>query len=172
MSKNNGRGPPKGSQNHFKHGVVALKNAIKRRTRRGRSLIDRRSAAGKHAVAMRDELIADQGGTDNLSVAKLALIEMVARDVYFLDECDKRIMRWLHTVIPAEEAKVIQKGRLAYGLRKHPRQIATMYGYRSSVAKNLASNLLALGLEKVKPPPKTLEQLLSEDDEETEGGPA
>jgi hypothetical protein len=44
-------------------------------------------------MAMREELIADQGGVDNLSVAKLALIEMIARDVYFPDECARRARR-------------------------------------------------------------------------------
>jgi hypothetical protein len=72
--------------------------------RKGRSLIDRRSTAGRNAFAMREELILDQGGADNLSVAKLALIEMIARDTYFLDECDRKIFRVIHKVSVLERA--------------------------------------------------------------------
>jgi hypothetical protein len=176
MSSSNGKalekrrgGAPKGSQNHLTHGLAAFRNGVKRRTRRGRSLIDRRSAAGKHAVAMRDELIADQGGTDNLSVAKLALIEMIARDVYFLDECDKRIMKAIYEKTRAE-ATADEKKRTML-MKRHPGAIGKMYSYRSPVARNLASNLLALGLEKAPPKQKTLEEILSEStQEETEGG--
>ena len=73
-------GAPLGSQNGLRHGIVAFRNEIKRRTRRGRSLIERRSTAGRNAFAMREELILDMGGAGSLSVAKPALIEMIARD--------------------------------------------------------------------------------------------
>jgi hypothetical protein len=66
-------GAPLGSQNGLPHGIVAFKNEIKRRTRRGRSLIERRSTAGRNAVAMREELISDTGGADNLSVVKVGI---------------------------------------------------------------------------------------------------
>jgi hypothetical protein len=55
MSKQNGKqpvGPPSGSQNSLTHGVIAFRNQVKRRARRGRSLIDRRSTAGRNAVAI------------------------------------------------------------------------------------------------------------------------
>ena len=69
-----------GSQNGLSHGIVAFKNEIERSTRRGRSLIDRRGAAGRNAFAMREQLILDMGGAGSPWVAKLALIEMIARD--------------------------------------------------------------------------------------------
>ena len=97
-------GPPKGNQNALSHGLVAFRNGVHRRARRGRSLIDRRSAAGRNAFAMREELIRDQGGVENLSVAKLALIEMIARDTYFLDETDRRIFRAIYKLSPKEKA--------------------------------------------------------------------
>ena len=50
-----------GSQNGLRHGIVAFKNEIKRSTRRGRSLIDRRGTAGRNALAMREELILGYG---------------------------------------------------------------------------------------------------------------
>src|SRR4029453_1761679 len=52
------------------HGLVAFQNKIHRRTRRGRSLIDRRSAAGKKAVAIDDKLLADLGGHKKLLTGK------------------------------------------------------------------------------------------------------
>src|SRR4029434_2954458 len=98
MASSNGKGAPKGNQNRLSHGLVAFQNKIHRRSRRGRSLIDRRSAAGKNAVAIGDELLRDLGGEENCSTAKLMLIEMVRRDVYFCDEIDKRIFRYLYKV--------------------------------------------------------------------------
>jgi hypothetical protein len=153
-------GANKGNTSAETHGLVTFGNAVKRRTKRGRSLIDRRTAAGQNAFAMREELISDQGGSDNLSVAKLALIEMICRDVYFLDECDRRIFRAIYKV--SQQEKVLEKiGRL-----KNPKLIGVLYGYRQGVARNLASNLLALGLEKVASPAKTLEEILSEDEKD------
>jgi len=122
-------GPPKGSQNGLSHGVVAFRNQVKRRSKRGRSLIDRRCAAGKNAVAMREELIADQGGAEHLSVARLALIEMIARDVYFLDESDRRIFKAIYAV----NQQVKKMG----GKIRDPKLIGTLYGYRQGIARNL-----------------------------------
>jgi hypothetical protein len=106
---------------------------------------------------MREELIADQGGAENLSVAKLALIEVIARDVYFLDETDRRIFRAIYKAGRREKAEE----RL--GKMKNPRFIAVLYGYRNGVARNLVANLALLGLEKVKRE-KTLEEILNEPD--------
>jgi hypothetical protein len=148
-------GAPKGSQNGLSHGIVAFKNQVKRRAHRGRSVIDRRSAAGKNAVAFQQELIVDQGGADNLSAAKLALIELIGRDTYFCDEIDRRIF---HTMYKINQVNPNSK---RYGVKG----LATLYGYRNTIARNLASNLLALGLEKVPPRQKTLAEILSEDEE-------
>jgi hypothetical protein len=158
MSSSNGRGAPKGNQNRLTHGLVKFENQVRRRTRRGRSLIDRRSTAGRNAFAMREELILDQGGAENLSVAKLALIEMIARDVYFLDECDRRIFRVIHKASGQEKA-LAKLGKI-----KNPKLIGVLYSYRAGVARNLASNLQMLGLEKIKRE-KTLEEILNEPDE-------
>jgi hypothetical protein len=152
------RGAPDGNQNALTHGLVALQNKIRRRSRRGRSLIDRRSAAGKNAVAIGDQLLADLGGEANCSTAKLMLIEMVRRDVYFLDETDKRIFRYLY--------QVGQDPILGIKAKQSAKLVGTLYGYRQGVARNLASNLLALGLEKAPPKVKSLEEILEEDENE------
>ena len=139
------------------HGIVAFDNSVKARVRRGRSLIDRRSAAGKHAVAIRMELIADHGGTENLSIAKLALIELIARDVYFCDEVDARIFQAIYKANQITKAK---------GQIKNPKFVHLLYSYRAGVVQNLAKNLLALGLEKKPPPQKSLAEIIAESESE------
>src|SRR5262245_19375791 len=153
-------GAPKGNKNNLRHGALALRSEIHRRTRRGRSLIDRRSAAGKNAVAVGDQLLADLGGEANCSTAKLMLIEMIRRDVYFLDETDRRIFKAIYKF--AETEKVLLK----LGKVKNPKLIGTMYGYRAGIARNLASNLLALGLERAPPPQKSLAEIIAESESE------
>ena len=77
MDDSNGkrpRGAPIGNQNALSHGVVAYRNQYKRQRHR-RSLIDRRTAAGKNAVAVRDEILRDLGGADGLAATKLVLIQ-------------------------------------------------------------------------------------------------
>ena len=120
------------ARQYVNHGLIALEGEVHRRTRRGRSLIDRRCSAGKNAMEFRNRLIRDQGGMDNLSAARLAVIELAARDAYYLDEQDRRIMKALKELPQANSPKVV----------------ATLYGYRSAVANNLANNLQRLGLEK------------------------
>src|SRR5678816_166793 len=71
-------GPPPGSQNGLSHGIIAFKNRANRIGKRGKSVIDQRTTSGQNAIAMRNDLIQERGGTDNLSVAQLAMIEMVA----------------------------------------------------------------------------------------------
>jgi hypothetical protein len=151
-------GAPDPVANATSHGVIAFRNQVKRRSRRGRSLIDRRSAAGKNAVAIGDQLLADLGGEANCSTAKLMLIEMVRRDVYFCDEIDRRIFKYIYdanTQLPQS--------------KKNPKYISTLYSYRQGVVNNLSRNLLALGLEKAPPKQKSLEEILAEDEGEGQG---
>jgi hypothetical protein len=46
--------------------------------------------------------------------------------------------------------------------------VGTLYGYRTAVVNNLSRNLLALGLEKAPPKVKSLEEILSEGENEEE----
>jgi hypothetical protein len=151
------KGAPKGNRNAESHGLVAFRNGVRRRTRRGRSLIDRRSAAGKNAVAVGDALLADLGGEENCSTAELMLIEMIRRGTYYLDEQDKRIFRYIYDANTKTPSP-----------KKNPRYIAQLYSYRAGIANDLARNLLALGLEKKPPKQKTLDEILAEDENETE----
>jgi hypothetical protein len=154
------RGAPKGNTNGEKHGVVTLQNQIKRRRRKGRTLIDRRSTAGRNAVTVKAKLIADLGGEENLSVAKLVILEMIARDVFYLDECDRRIFKAIDRV-NAE----VRRNKIKL---KNPKMIGIMYAYRSGVAKNLASNLALIGLERQMPKPKTLQEILADEQSSAE----
>jgi hypothetical protein len=152
------RGGQNGNQNRLTHGLVAFQNKVKRRSRRGRSLIDRRSAAGKNAVAIGDQLLADLGGEANVSTQQLMLIEMVRRDVYFLDEIDQRTFRFIYKVTVEQPDKA----------KRNPKFIGELYGYRTAVVNNLSKNLLALGLEKAPPKQKTLDEILAEDESESD----
>ena len=67
---------------------------------------------------------------------------MIARDVYFLDECDRRIFKAIYKIGAQEKALEV------LGKTKSPKVIGLLYSYHQGVARNLASNLLALGLEK------------------------
>jgi hypothetical protein len=165
-SNGNGKrmGPPWGNQNRLTHGIVAFQNRYQRQRHR-RSLIDRRTKAGQNAVAVRDEILRDLGGAEGLAATKLVLVELIARDVYFCDEIDRRIFRAIYKV--AAKEKALEK----LGKTKSPQMIATLYSYRQTAANNLARNLQALGLEKAPPKQKTLQEILSEPEEsdETEG---
>ena len=149
-------GAPDPGANRTTHGIVRFGAQVKERARRGRSLIDRRSTAGKNAVAVRDEILRDLGGAEGLAATKLVLVEMIARDVYFLDECDRRIFKAIYKV-SAQERALEKLGKI-----KNPKFIGVLYSYRQGVARNLASNLQALGLEKAPPKQKTLEEILNE----------
>jgi hypothetical protein len=151
-------GPPKGNQNRLTHGLVKFEKEVKRRSRRGRSLIDRRSTAGRNAVAIGDQLLADLGGEENVSTAKLMLIEMVRRDVYFLDEQDRRIFKYIYDANTKQPQS-----------KKNPKYISQLYSYRQGAANNLSRNLLALGLEKAPPRTKSLQEILDEPEESDHG---
>jgi hypothetical protein len=99
--------------------------------------------------------LADLGGEENCSTAKLMLIEMVRRDVYFCDEIDRRIFRFIY------KANTDQPEKAKYSAKF----VGRLYSYRTTVVNNLSRNLRALGLEKAPPKQKTLEEILNEPDE-------
>ncbi len=147
-------GPPKGSHNAERHGLLTLRNSIRKRTRRGRSFIDLRSGSGRNAVAIQAGLIADLGGMEHISTAQKLLIELVGRHVYLLDETDHRIVQ-----VCKEWPK----------LKKSPKGMAALYSYRQPITSNISRNLLALGLEKKPPPQKPPWEEILADDNEQEG---
>jgi hypothetical protein len=147
------RGAPRGNTNGETHGLQTLRNSIRKRSKRGRSFIDLRCASGRNAAAIQAGLIADLGGLEHISTAQKVLVELVGRDVYLLDETDQRIVK---------ACKEWPK------LKNSPKGMATLYGYRVPIIGSNSRNLLALGLDKRPPPAKSLEEILSEDEQEAE----
>src|SRR5580704_17817802 len=76
-----GKGTPKRSR----HGLDALKARVKIR---GLSAIDRRTSAGKELILWRSELLKDLGGEENISIQRLALVDMAVRTRLFLSHID------------------------------------------------------------------------------------
>ena len=71
--------------------------------------------------------IRDLSGAEGLAATKLVLVEMIARDVYFL-ECDRRIFKAIYKV-SAKEREVEKLGKI-----KNPKLIV-VYSYRQGVAR-------------------------------------
>jgi hypothetical protein len=152
----NGRGAPKGNSNHESHGIVTFENAVKRRRRRGRSLIDRRSGIGQEALRIQAAYVEDLGGESALTTGQRVVLGLLGQNLYLLGETDKRINRAVKN-LPA--------------LKNSPKGMAILYSYRGAIENNIIRNLTMLGLERKPKPQKTLEEILSEStEEETEGG--
>ena len=115
------------SRNYVKHGICKLQ---RRQKQRRNGPIDRRTRAGKNALRVQAGLIADQGGADNITTATLVLIEVIARDVAYLDEIDSRIF------------EVLKKYPMA---RKNPKSLHTFYSFRQPVLNSLNRNIALLG---------------------------
>ena len=91
VDPDNPRGAPKGSRNRETHGLVTLQNAVSRRTRRGRSLIDRRNRIGQEALAIQAAYVDDLGGESALTTGQRVVLNLLAQNLYLLGEPDKRI---------------------------------------------------------------------------------
>ena len=89
------------------------------------------------------------------------LVEMVRRDVYFLDEIDRRIFKAIYKLSAKER-------RLKLKARSRPESDRPALRLPPDRSQNLARNLLALGLEKAPPKQKTFEEILSEPEESDE----
>jgi hypothetical protein len=77
---------------------------------------------------------------------------------------DRRIFAALHK-LRATEVHLIQSKKV-----RNPKVIWLLYGYRQPIARNLASNLMALGLTKAPPKVKTLDEILSEEEDGNDYG--
>ena len=112
--------------------------------------------AAQHAIAVQRGITTDLGGEDNVSTATKVLIEVVGRNIAFLDETDRRIF------------KVIGKYPKA---KNDPKFLSTLYGYRAPIIDRITKSLIAIGLDKIPVPTKTLEQLLGEVDDDPNADP-
>jgi len=119
---------------YTRHGLNALMVRVKLR---GFKAIDRRMVAARRALAWRRELLEDLGGEAAVSAAQLALVEVATRTRLYLDHCD--------AVLLARESLVVRGRRLL-----------PLVEQRQKLADGLLRTLLALGLERRKPPVPSL----------------
>jgi|SRR5215813_8579791 len=148
-------GPPRGSQNHKTHGLVALQSGIKRRVRRGRDRIDKRTNEGKEALSMRAGAIADRGGLDNLSTVELGVVVAYSE------------AWWLRAMVVRSIAAYLKKKP---HLRDNPHALRTLFEMADRADSKVIDYSKLLGLEKKPPPQKSLEQILNEDEPKETGG--
>ncbi len=80
-----GRSGPPGNANARKHGAHSLKQAVKAL---GARAIDRRTATGRALAEWRADLLADLGGTGNVSTQEIALLEEAVKTKLILDSID------------------------------------------------------------------------------------
>lgn len=118
------RGTPKGSKSHESHGIVTLRNSIRKRSKRGWSFIDMRSNYGQNAVAVQAGLIAELSGIEHISIAEKVIVELVGQDLFLLNEIDQHTVNYIKK-LPS--------------IRNNPRAVAQLYSYRAPIVSNLAS---------------------------------
>jgi hypothetical protein len=148
MSSSNGKplgkrsgGAPKGNSHALTHGLVALRNEIKRRTRRGRDRIDKRTAEGKEALEMRSGVITDRGGLDNLTTVEFGVIVGYSE------------AWWLRAMQYRATSDYLKKNPHR---RSSPAVIAKLVEYASRADNNVAKYSQLHGHDKKPPPAKSL----------------
>jgi hypothetical protein len=139
-------GAPKGNVNGFKHGLSMIEDRrTQKRLPRGKDKRDR--------LALVAELIKDAGGEDRISAAQRVQAELIATDVLW------------HRKFTEAIARVI---RLNPRARENPKALFMLDSYVRPLINSLSANLQRFGFDKVPPPAKTLEQILSEDADDSE----
>lgn len=129
-------GRPKGSR----HGLNAVMAKVKLR---GLAAIDKRTAAARALLEWREQLIADLGGPESISAARMALIDTVARTKVLLDAIDF----WL-----LGQPEIIRRKR---------KTLIPVVTQRLALADNLARTLNMLGLDRVERRVSLTEYLVS-----------
>jgi hypothetical protein len=144
-----GKGAPKGNKYSVTHGLALVRNQIKRRTKRGRSYVDKRTHEGQEALRIQAGLVDDQGGVDAISAAKFIVIQELTQLYY------------LGAMMDHATAAFLRKNPQY----KNPRALSRLFSYRMPLSNTIAKYLDVLGLDKKPPPAKTLEELFDEDEE-------
>jgi hypothetical protein len=143
-----GKGAPKGNKYSVTHGLALVRNQIKKRTNRGRSYVDKRTHEGQEALPIQAGLVDDQGGIEHIGAARFIAIQELTQLYYLAAMMDHSISTFLAKNPHAKNA----------------RSLAKMFSYKSPVTNAIAKYLDVLGLDKRPPPAKTLDEMLSEDD--------
>ena len=147
-----GKGAPKGNRYSVTHGLALVRNQIKKRTKRGRSYVDQRTHEGQEALRIQAGLVDDQGGIDNISAARFIAIQELTQLYYLAAMMDHSISKFLAKNPNAKNARFLAK----------------LFGYKLPVTNAIAKYLDVLGLDKRPPPAKTLDEILSEGDQDGE----
>jgi hypothetical protein len=123
----------KRSREYAMHGHYALKRAL---LQGGTKAINHRLSVIKELIEWCDNLVADLGGKDNVSVQQEALIEMTSRSKLMLNSLDN----WL-----LSQPSLINRKK---------KSLIPIVLQRKVIADGLLRLLKELGIARVTPPPK------------------
>jgi hypothetical protein len=131
------------------HGISGLKSRLRRL---GTRVIDARTYNGRLVHSFTRQLIADQGGEENLSAARRALVEAAGVDFYLLLVVDAYLV--------GLDSLVNRKRRQLYPVVLQRRQIAD----------GLAARLSLLGIERRARELPSLQEYLREKEQAKQNG--
>jgi hypothetical protein len=138
-----GAGAPKGNVNGFVHGLTVIKNKRhEHRLPRGK---DKR-----FKLELLNELIQDAGGAKEITAARRLQAEIIATDATFLCQMDRAIQGVF---------------RLNPKYKENAAALAKLDSYRRPIINSLSANLDRFGFVRQQPRAKSLEEILSEDEE-------
>lgn len=133
-------GAPKDNTNAKKHGVSKLRTALKEA---GTTRIDGRTTLGRELAASRERIEADAGGRDSVSQLKHDLIERYLRTLVLIDSID----RWLF-----EQPSLVNKRK---------KSVLPVVRERTQLVDSSLRLAQAIGLNRVKPAPPSLQEYLA-----------
>jgi hypothetical protein len=144
-----GKGAPKGHKYNVTHGLALVRNQIKRRTKRGRSYVDKRTHEGQAALQLQAQLLDDSGGVEAITAARLIAIQELTQTYYLGAMMDHATAAFLNR----------------HPEYKNPRALARLFSYRMPVSNTIAKYLDVLGLER-REVTQTLDEILNEDQDQ------
>jgi hypothetical protein len=138
---------PKASKTRSRSGLHGLMHAV---SVRGMASLDGRSKAMRSVSSWKESLLADLGGAANVSIQKMALVDVASRTKLFLDHIDS----WL-----------VQQDSL---VNKRKRAILPILRERMALADSLARVMIQIGLQRVPKPVQDLRSYIADYDKQKE----
>lgn len=124
-----------------RHGMSALKSRVKLR---GMEAIDKRTGPARSMLEWRDQYIRDLGGPENVTAAKMKLVECAATTAALISHADAFLM---------EQPSVINRRKKSF----YP-----LVPQKQSLVDSLARLLNLIGLDRVPKPIPTLQEVCAE----------